>query len=152
MLAGLCGTPSAYPGIPRGHIPAIEDVDERPYAVDFALTQMHLAGKLDGVIGLMAGSFQHNETYGYGGPTTDEILAKERNPGRPHRCRARPIRPHGRSARHRVRGDGNLRRARSGLGLSAGTTEIEWIWARRIWRITGRLRPGAADNRLEFAL
>ncbi|MCB0115926.1 MAG: LD-carboxypeptidase [Caldilineaceae bacterium] len=74
VLAGLCGTP-AFPDL-LGHILAIEDVDERPYAVDFALTQMHLAGKLDGIVGLMAGSFQHNETYGYGGPTTDEILAK----------------------------------------------------------------------------
>ena len=74
VLAGLCGTP-AFPDL-RGHILAIEDVDERPYAVDFALTQMHLAGKLDGVVGLMAGSFHHNPPYDYGGPTVDEILAK----------------------------------------------------------------------------
>ncbi len=74
VLAGLCGTP-AFPDL-RGQILAIEDVDERPYAVDFALTQMYLAGKLDGIVGLMAGSFHHNPPYEYGGPTVDEILTR----------------------------------------------------------------------------
>ncbi|MEZ4634487.1 MAG: hypothetical protein R2856_05835 [Caldilineaceae bacterium] len=76
----------------------------------------------------MAGSFQHNETYGYGGPTTDEILGQvERNPGRPHRRARSP------SATWTIRSSSrrgwmwNLRRARAGIGLSAGTTEIEGL-------------------------
>ena len=73
VLANLCGT-AAFPDL-RGHILAIEDVDERPYAIDFALNQMYLAGKLEGVVGLLAGSFHHQVAADYGGPTVDEILA-----------------------------------------------------------------------------
>ncbi len=74
VLASLCGTP-AFPSL-RGKILAIEDVDERPYAVDGALTQMYLAGGLEGVVGLLTGSFHHQVDEDYGGPTVDEILAK----------------------------------------------------------------------------
>jgi len=73
VLANLCGT-AAFPNL-RGHILAIEDVDERPYAIDFALNQLHLAGKLDGIVGLLGGSFHHQVAADYGGPTVDEILA-----------------------------------------------------------------------------
>jgi muramoyltetrapeptide carboxypeptidase len=59
----------------RGNILAIEDIDERPYAIDFALHQMHLAGKLEGIAGLLCGSFHHQVAADYGGPTVDEILA-----------------------------------------------------------------------------
>lgn len=74
VLANLCGT-AAFPDL-RGHILAIEDIDERPYAIDFALNQMYLAGKLDGIVGLLAGSFHHQVAADYGGPTVDEILAE----------------------------------------------------------------------------
>jgi muramoyltetrapeptide carboxypeptidase len=74
VLASLCGTP-AFPDL-RGQILAIEDIDERPYAIDGALTQMYLAGNLEGVVGLVSGSFHHNSPFEYGGPTPDEILAK----------------------------------------------------------------------------
>lgn len=74
VLAGLCGTP-AFPDL-RGRILAVEDVDERPYALDFALTQMYLAGHLAEIVGLVAGSFHHHPPFDYGGPTADEILAK----------------------------------------------------------------------------
>ncbi|MGC8780554.1 MAG: LD-carboxypeptidase [Anaerolineae bacterium] len=73
VLASLCGTP-AFPDL-RGRILAIEDIDERPYAIDFALNQMYLAGKLDGVVGLLGGAFHHQVAADYGGPTVDEILA-----------------------------------------------------------------------------
>ena len=73
VLANLCGTP-AFPDL-RGNILAIEDIDERPYAIDFALHQMHLSGKLDGIVGLLCGSFHHQVAADYGGPTVDEILA-----------------------------------------------------------------------------
>lgn len=72
VLANLCGT-AAFPDL-RGHILAIEDIDERPYAIDFALNQMLLAGKLDGITGLLCGSFHHQVAADYGGPTVDEIL------------------------------------------------------------------------------
>ncbi len=73
VLANLCGT-AAFPDL-RGQILAIEDIDERPYAIDFALNQMYLAGKLDGIAGLLCGSFYHQVAAEYGGPTVDEILA-----------------------------------------------------------------------------
>jgi len=73
VLANLCGT-AAFPDL-AGHILAIEDVEERPYAIDFALHQMYLAGKLDGIAGLLCGSFHHQVAADYGGPTVDEILA-----------------------------------------------------------------------------
>lgn len=74
VLANLCGT-AAFPDL-TGHILAIEDIDERPYAIDFALHQLYLAGKLNGVVGLLAGSFHHQVAADYGGPTVDEILAE----------------------------------------------------------------------------
>jgi muramoyltetrapeptide carboxypeptidase len=73
VLANLCGT-AAFPDL-AGNILAIEDVEERPYAIDFALHQMWLAGKLDGIAGLLCGSFHHQVGADYGGPTVDEILA-----------------------------------------------------------------------------
>jgi muramoyltetrapeptide carboxypeptidase len=73
VLANLCGTP-AFPDL-AGRILAIEDIDERPYAIDFALNQMYLAGKLDRIVGLLCGSFHHQVAADYGGPTVDEILA-----------------------------------------------------------------------------
>ncbi len=73
VLASLCGTP-AFPNL-AGHILAIEDIDERPYAIDFALNQMYLAGQLEGVVGLLGGAFHHQVAADYGGPTVDEILA-----------------------------------------------------------------------------
>ena len=73
VLANLCGT-AAFPDL-SGQILAIEDTDERPYAIDFALNQLYLAGRLDGIAGLLCGSFHHQVAADYGGPTVDEILA-----------------------------------------------------------------------------
>lgn len=72
VLASLCGTP-AFPDL-RGCILAIEDIDERPYAIDFALSQLFLAGQLEGVAGLIGGAFHHESRADYGGPAVDEVL------------------------------------------------------------------------------
>ncbi len=72
VLANLVGTP-AFPSL-RGHILAIEDIDEKPYAIDFALNQLYLAGQLEGVAGLLGGSFHHQPPADYGGPSVDEII------------------------------------------------------------------------------
>lgn len=72
VLANLCGTP-AMPTL-AGQILAIEDTDERPYAIDFALHQLHLAGALDRIVGLLGGSFYHTPQADYGGPSVDDIL------------------------------------------------------------------------------
>ena len=55
LLAALCGTPFA----PRtaGAILVIEDVGEPAYRVDRGLTQLRLAGLLEGVAGLALGRF-----------------------------------------------------------------------------------------------
>ena len=73
VLANLCGTP-AMPAL-RGKILAIEDVSERPYAVDFALNQLYLSGALDGIVGLLCGAFHHENPDDYGGPSMGDILA-----------------------------------------------------------------------------
>ena len=57
-LATLChmvGTP--YGAAYKGAILIIEDVGEAPYRVDRMLTQMRLAGVLDGIAGLILGRF-----------------------------------------------------------------------------------------------
>jgi muramoyltetrapeptide carboxypeptidase len=72
VLAGLCGT-AAQPDL-RGCILAIEDIAERPYQIDFCMNQLHLAGVLDGVVGLVGGGFTHDEKPDYLGPSVEEIL------------------------------------------------------------------------------
>jgi muramoyltetrapeptide carboxypeptidase len=53
MLAHLCGTP--YLPSLEGAILAIEDVGERPYRLDRYLTQLRLAGALEGLAGVALG-------------------------------------------------------------------------------------------------
>ncbi|MFC9928000.1 LD-carboxypeptidase [Streptomyces sp. NPDC127190] len=56
LLATDLGTPFARPGA-RGGLLLIEDVGERPYAVDRLLTQLLRTGWLDGVTGIGLGSW-----------------------------------------------------------------------------------------------
>jgi len=72
VLAGLCGT-GVQPDL-RGYLLAIEDIDEKPYQVDFALHQLLLSGALRGLAGLLGGSFSHTNRADYQGPTHSEIL------------------------------------------------------------------------------
>lgn len=72
VLAGLVGSP-AMPDL-AGCILAVEDIDEKPYQVDFALTQLHAAGALEGIAALIGGSFTHQAALDYGGPAIDDVL------------------------------------------------------------------------------
>lgn len=53
LLAQLMGTP--FEVETRGRILFLEDVDEQPYNIDRMLTQLRLAGKFDGVAGVIWG-------------------------------------------------------------------------------------------------
>ena len=55
LICSTLGTPYALQ--PRGTILLIEDVNEAPYRVDRMLSQLHLAGVLDAVSGVVVGSF-----------------------------------------------------------------------------------------------
>ncbi|MGH3424079.1 MAG: S66 peptidase family protein, partial [Nocardioidaceae bacterium] len=55
LLASSIGTPTSVPA--DGAILMIEEVDEEPYRLDRLLTQLRRSGYLDGVSGVLAGSF-----------------------------------------------------------------------------------------------
>lgn len=63
-LVGTCWQPSF-----AGHILLLEDCNEAPYRLDRMLAQMHLAGCLRGVAGLLLGSFD-----GCGPPETIQAI------------------------------------------------------------------------------
>lgn len=71
VLAGLAGTPW-MPNL-RGHILALEDIDERPYRIDRDLHQLHACGALTGVIGLVFGAFPVAVDPRYAGPSAIDI-------------------------------------------------------------------------------
>ncbi|MEW2806007.1 LD-carboxypeptidase [Streptomyces massasporeus] len=56
LLASDLGTPHAHPGA-RGGLLLVEDVGESPYRVDRYLTQLLRSGWLDGVAGIVLGSW-----------------------------------------------------------------------------------------------
>jgi len=53
LLSRLCGTP-LQPKL-DGAVLLIEDVSERPYRLDRAITQLHASGALEGVRGVLLG-------------------------------------------------------------------------------------------------
>jgi muramoyltetrapeptide carboxypeptidase len=72
VLAHLAGTP-LQPDL-RGAILCIEDVDEKPYSIEFALLQLHQAGALRGIRGIVGGFFTYTEKNDYTGPHVDAVL------------------------------------------------------------------------------
>ena len=75
ILAHLCGTPWQ----PRleGAVLFLEDVGERPYRLDRAMTQLRLAGALDGVAGVALGAFTDCDEPGISGAETMRRLTAE---------------------------------------------------------------------------
>jgi muramoyltetrapeptide carboxypeptidase len=75
MLAHLCGTPWQ----PRleGSILFLEDVGEKPYRLDRFLTQLRLAGALDGVAGVALGRFSDCSAAGLDGIDVVRGFARE---------------------------------------------------------------------------
>lgn len=85
LVAHLAATPYLPPL--AGSVLLLEDVGERPYAVDRYLTGLHLAGALDGVRGVLLGDFTGcEETKGPPDPDVwavlDERLTRFGIPGR----------------------------------------------------------------------
>ncbi|MDC2957702.1 LD-carboxypeptidase [Streptomyces gilvifuscus] len=62
LLAAELGTPQARPGA-RGGLLCLEDVGEETYRLDRYLTQLGRAGWLDGVRGVLLGSWEQCEPY-----------------------------------------------------------------------------------------
>ncbi|MCP3964425.1 MAG: LD-carboxypeptidase [bacterium] len=74
VLAAIVGTP--YMPDLTGGILFLEDINEEVYRVDRMLTQMHLAGLLDGLHGFVFGSCRDCEPDStYGSLTLEEVLA-----------------------------------------------------------------------------
>ncbi|MFI6804845.1 LD-carboxypeptidase [Streptomyces luteogriseus] len=63
LLATDLGTPHAHPGA-RGGLLLVEDIGESPYRVDRYLTQLLRTGWLDGVAGIVLGSWAGCGPYG----------------------------------------------------------------------------------------
>jgi muramoyltetrapeptide carboxypeptidase len=63
LLASDLGTPHAHPGA-RGGLLLMEDVGESPYRLDRYLTHLLRAGWLDGVAGILLGSWETCGPYG----------------------------------------------------------------------------------------
>lgn len=72
VLASLAGTRHA-PDL-SGAVLCLEDIDEAPYRIDRDLWQLHAAGLLDGVRGLVFGRFPWPRPPGHRGPPLATVL------------------------------------------------------------------------------
>jgi muramoyltetrapeptide carboxypeptidase len=71
LVSRLCGTPFALDLADK--ILLLEEVGERPYRIDRALTQLRLAGALNRVAGVVLGEFIRCKDPDGIGPTADEV-------------------------------------------------------------------------------
>ncbi|MGW7239469.1 S66 peptidase family protein [Streptomyces sp. NPDC054804] len=62
LLATGIGTPHTHPGA-RGGLLLLEDVGEQPYSLDRSITQLLRSGRLDGVAGILLGSWDRCGPY-----------------------------------------------------------------------------------------
>lgn len=74
LLAALAGTPFAVSF--RGAIAVLEDIAVKPYQIERMLTQIRLAGLLDGVQGIVFGQMPGCTQHPDQGYTTAELLAR----------------------------------------------------------------------------
>jgi muramoyltetrapeptide carboxypeptidase len=74
LLTRLLGTPWAMDL--GASVLVLEDVGERPYRIDRALTQLKMAGALDGVRAVVVGDFLRCEEEDGSPPTADEVIAE----------------------------------------------------------------------------
>ncbi len=74
VLASVTGT-AAQPDL-QGHILALEDIDERPYAIERSMQQLHHAGVLEGIVALVIGTMPHDEIETYGGPSVQALFKR----------------------------------------------------------------------------
>ena len=74
ILAALAGTPFAISF--RGAIAVLEDISVKPYQLERMLTQLSLAGLLDGVKGIVFGQMPGCTQHPDQGYTTAELLAR----------------------------------------------------------------------------
>jgi muramoyltetrapeptide carboxypeptidase len=74
VLSRLAGTPW-QPAL-DGAVVLLEDIGERPYRLDRALTQLHLCGALDGVRAAVVGELHRCVEPDGSGPTAEEVLAE----------------------------------------------------------------------------
>ncbi|MBB6450496.1 muramoyltetrapeptide carboxypeptidase [Geomicrobium halophilum] len=70
VIAGLMGTPFEIDT--RGKVLFLEDVDEEPYQIDRALTQLSLAGKLDDAAAFILGTCEDCTSTAY--PNGDNVI------------------------------------------------------------------------------
>lgn len=87
LISATLGTP--YEIETRGRILFLEDIDEEPYSIDRMLTHLRLAGKFDGVAGVIFGEcvnckprdYQPSTVYDYSlGEVLDNILSRLKVP------------------------------------------------------------------------
>lgn len=74
LLCALIGTP--WEPNTRGTILLIEDVNMKPYQVDRALMHLKLAGKLDGVRGIILGDFPGCAPQAGNGPSVRQVVER----------------------------------------------------------------------------
>ncbi len=74
LVCSLVGTPWAFDL--RGAVLLLEEVGERPYRIDRALTQLSLSGSLDGVAAVVVGDLVRCAEADGSGPSADEVIAE----------------------------------------------------------------------------